>query len=60
MTPDETLMLREMWSDYRRARRRNKGRWLSASRDAARRVRMMARIYRVVVERWASEWKKAA
>lgn len=55
MTPDEILLFRTMWSDYRRARRRNKGRWLSASRDARRNVALAKRILLDAYARWAKE-----
>jgi len=56
MTPDEILLLHALWWAYRKARRQNKGRWLSASREAASNARIALRILRDARERWQNEY----
>jgi hypothetical protein len=60
MTPDEVWMVLEMWSDYRRVRRSDKGRWLTASRRAAGRVRRSLCILHEAHKRWANDTQMKA
>ena len=54
MPPDEARLLDLLWYDYRSARRRDRGRWLAASRGAKTRVRLAVSILADARVRWGS------